>query len=183
MEYVEGKSLSELIPPEGLGPREVLRYAVQIADALGKAHAAGVLHRDLKPSNIMVTPEGCVKLLDFGLAKMFEPDSSPDRFLQSDALTEEGTVAGTAAYMSPEQAGGRNLDARSDLFSFGTVLYEMAAGRRPFTADSRLALLNRIVNDDPQPPVRSHRCRRSWRGRFCAVCTRIRQAGIRPWRT
>ena len=130
----------------------MVRYAVQISDALAKAHAAGVLHRDLKPSNIMITAEGCVKLLDFGLAKMFGPDSSSDRPQQWEPLTEEGAVVGTAAYMSPEQAEGRTLDARSDQFSFGTILYEMCTGRRPFTADWRLALLMKIVNEDPQPP-------------------------------
>jgi serine/threonine protein kinase len=152
MEYIEGKSLSELIPPRGVNPQEVLRCGAQIADALGKAHSAGVLHRDLKPSNIMITAEGCVKLLDFGLANMFEPVTSPERMLKSDALTQEGVVAGTAAYMSPEQAEGRNLDAPSDLFSFGTVLYEMATGRRPFTGNSRLTLMHRIANEEPQHP-------------------------------
>jgi serine/threonine protein kinase/Tol biopolymer transport system component len=153
MECVEGKRLDELIPSKGLRPTQVLRYAVQMADALAKAHTAGVLHRDLKPSNLMVTAEGRVKILDFGLAKVLErPDASPDAPIAACDLTEEGVVMGTAAYMSPEQAEGRKLDARSDIFSFGSVLYEMATSRRPFAANSRLALLTKIVNEDPQPP-------------------------------
>jgi serine/threonine protein kinase len=154
MEYVEGKRLDDLIPPKGLRPSQLLRYAVQVADALAKAHGAGILHRDLKPSNIMVTSEGSVKLLDFGLAKVLEPaDSTPDAPTATvQQLTEEGAVVGTAAYMSPEQAEGRKLDARSDIFSFGSVLYEMVTGRKPFTADTKLALLTRIVNEEPQPP-------------------------------
>jgi Tol biopolymer transport system component/predicted Ser/Thr protein kinase len=154
MEYIEGKTLDELIPREGMRPAQALRYAVQIADALAKAHGAGILHRDLKPSNIMATPEGRIKLLDFGLAKVLEPpDTSPDApTVTAQYLTEEGTVLGTAAYMSPEQAEGRKLDARSDIFAFGSVLYEMATGRRPFSGDSRLALMSKIVNEDPLPP-------------------------------
>src|SRR5215471_9066740 len=154
MEYVQGKRLDELIPREGLCPGQVLRHAVQIADALAVAHSAGILHRDLKPSNIMVTVAGRSKILDFGLAKTFEPsDSSPESTMTMWQLTEEGAVVGTAAYMSPEQAQGHKLDGRSDIFSFGSVLYEMATGRRPFTADSRLALLSKIVNEDPAPPT------------------------------
>ena len=152
MEYVEGKRLDELIPLKGLPARLVIRYAVQIADALAHAHSGGILHRDLKPSNIMVTPDGRIKLLDFGIAKIMQRDGSPERPLESAVLTEEGMVVGTAAYMSPEQAEGRKLDARSDLFSFGTVLYEMTTGRRPFTGDSRLAVMTRILNTDPEPP-------------------------------
>jgi serine/threonine protein kinase/Tol biopolymer transport system component len=155
MECVEGKGLDALIPPQGLAPAKVLHYAVQMADALARAHAAGILHRDLKPSNIMVTDEDRVKILDFGLARQFlADDSSPAAPARSVELTGEGILAGTAAYMSPEQAEGRKLDSRSDIFSFGTVLYEMATGRRPFTADSRPALLARIVNEDPEPPGR-----------------------------
>ncbi len=155
MEYVEGKTLDELVRAKGMRLAQVLQYAVQIADALAQAHAAGILHRDLKPSNIMVTHDGRVKVLDFGLAKLLEPaDSSPEGVtLTARTFTEEGAVLGTAPYMSPEQAEGRKLDARSDIFSFGSVLYEMASGRRPFTGDSRLSILARVVNEDPPPPM------------------------------
>src|SRR2546425_596137 len=111
MEYIEGQALDELIAPKGLRLRQALHYAVQVADALAKAHGAGILHRDLKPSNIMVTDEGRIKILDFGLAKLLEPaESSPDgATLTARPMTEEGTLLGTAAYMSPEQAEGRKL--------------------------------------------------------------------------
>src|SRR5436190_547136 len=154
MEYVEGKTLDNLIPAKGLRPADVLRYAVQIADAMAKAHGAGILHRDLKPSNIIVTDEGRVKILDFGLAKLLDTDdSSPEgTTLTARPITQQGTVLGTVAYMSPEQAEGRKVDARSDIFSFGSVLYEMVTGRKPFAGDSRLSLLSKIVSEDPAAP-------------------------------
>ena len=154
MEYIEGQTLDDLIARKAIRSVQALKYAVQIADALAKAHGAGILHRDLKPSNIMVNDEGLIKVLDFGLAKLLEPaDSSSDATtLTARSLTEEGAVVGTAAYMSPEQAEGRNLDGRSDIFSFGSVLYEMITGRRPFTGDSRLSILAKILNENPTPP-------------------------------
>ena len=153
MEYIDGKTLDSVIRAKGLRPRQVVKYAVQVADAMAKAHAAGILHRDLKPSNIMVTREDHVKILDFGLAKLTNPreTSENDTTLTQRPLTEEGWVMGTAAYMSPEQAEGRTLDGRSDIFSFGTVLYEALCGRRPFESDSRVTLLAKIINDDPSP--------------------------------
>src|SRR5262245_51238850 len=112
MEYIEGQTLDQLIAPKGIRPELTLKYAVQIADALAKAHEAGILHRDLKPSNIMVTDERRIKILDFGLAKLLEPgDFSPDAStLTARPLSEEGAMLGTPAYMSPEQAEGRKLD-------------------------------------------------------------------------
>jgi eukaryotic-like serine/threonine-protein kinase len=154
MECVDGQTLSELIPSKGMRPPQALKYAVQMADALAKAHAAGIVHRDLKPSNVMITEEGRVKILDFGMAKLMEAvESSPDApTVTARQLTEEGAVVGTAAYMSPEQAEGRKLDGRSDIFSFGSVLYEMVTGQRPFGGDSRLSVLSKILNEDPKPP-------------------------------
>jgi serine/threonine protein kinase/Tol biopolymer transport system component len=153
MEYVPGKTLDHVIGRRGLGLSESLKYAVQIAHALAAAHAAGIIHRDLKPTNIMVTNEGVVKLLDFGLAKLLEPEqtSPDDSTLTSPPLTEEGTVMGTAAYMSPEQAEGKKVDARSDIFSFGSVLYEMVTGRRAFQGNTNLSMLAAILEKEPPP--------------------------------
>ena len=157
MEYVDGKTLGQLIPKRGMRMEEILRYAIQIAGALAKAHAAGIVHRDLKPGNIMVNAEGRVKLLDFGLAKLTEPDppAGPDEDAATRTLlarSEEGSIAGTAAYMSPEQAEGKPVDARSDIFSFGAVLYEMATGTRAFQGDSKLSTLSAVLRENPKPP-------------------------------
>ena len=154
MELVRGKTLSQLIS-HGLRQSEVLRYAIQMADALSKAHSAGIIHRDLKPGNIMVTDAGVVKLLDFGLAKLREPDLGDATVTQTlgtsnSPLTDEGIVIGTTAYMSPEQAEGRAIDARSDIFSFGCVLYEMLAKRRAFDRPSRTSTLAAILTEQPQ---------------------------------
>ncbi len=140
MEYVEGKPLCGPLRVE-----EAVKLALQIAGALEDAHSRGLLHRDLKPGNILVTAKGAAKLLDFGLAKlMTDSDSEATK-------TIEGAVMGTAAYMSPEQAQGKSLDERSDIFSFGTVLYEMLSGTRAFSGSSMLDTLNSVVRDDPAP--------------------------------
>jgi len=147
MEYVAGRTLEQLIGRKGLKLNETLKCAMQIADALAVAHAAGIVHRDLKPGNVMVTESGLVKVLDFGLAKLTEAvvgEEAPTR-------TAEGTILGTLAYMSPEQAEGKRVDARSDIFSFGAVLYEMLTGRRAFQRDSRLSTLAAILREEPQP--------------------------------
>jgi len=155
MEYVAGETLDKLIGRKGLRVREALKYSIQIADALAAAHAAGVVHRDLKPTNIMVTPQGLVKILDFGLAKLTGPldtDAYAETVhAEASPHTEEGTVLGTVAYMSPEQADGRKIDARSDIFSFGSVLYEMITGRQPFPGSSKLSMLSAVMHRDPQP--------------------------------
>jgi serine/threonine protein kinase len=134
MEYVDGKTLDQLIPRHGMRLNEALKVAVQIADALAAAHEAGIVHRDLKPGNLMMTEKGQVKVLDFGLAKLTEKilPSAEDATLTAKPDTEEGKILGTVAYMSPEQAEGKKVDARSDIFSFGSVLYEMVTGRRAF---------------------------------------------------
>jgi Tol biopolymer transport system component/predicted Ser/Thr protein kinase len=152
MEYVEGTTLDQLIASTGLRPAQVQRFAAQIADALAKAHGSGILHRDLKPSNVMVTPDGRVKILDFGLAKLLEQSHAQSDATTMAAITKEWAVLGTPAYMSPEQADGRKLDARSDIFSLGALLYEMATGQRPFTGGSAPSILARILSEDPKPP-------------------------------
>ena len=153
MELVEGKTLGDVIGKQGLRTDQVLKYGLQVADALAKSHAAGIIHRDLKPNNIMVTDAGLVKVLDFGLAKLAEP--STDEFAETRTAaaphTEEGTIVGTVAYMSPEQAQGKPVDARSDVFSLGAVLYEMAMGKQAFARDSRLDTLTAILRDQPAP--------------------------------
>jgi len=161
MEYVLGKTLIDLIPKGGLRVPQVLKYAVQMTDALQTAHAAGIVHRDLKPGNVMVTETGLVKVLDFGLAKLTDrsPLSNTSASAENDAtatiaeapLTVEGSIIGTVSYMSPEQAQGKRVDARSDIFSFAVVLYEMVTGTRAFSGDSALSTLSAILRDETRP--------------------------------
>jgi Tol biopolymer transport system component/predicted Ser/Thr protein kinase len=158
MEFVPGKTLDQHIGKNGMALRDALKYGVQIAAALARAHAAGIVHRDLKPANVIVGEDGCVKLLDFGLAKLTEkadddPQGETATMTAHDdkPQTEEGAIVGTAAYMSPEQAEGRKVDARSDIFSFGSVLYEMLTGRRPFEGATKIATLSAILHKDPKP--------------------------------
>jgi eukaryotic-like serine/threonine-protein kinase len=149
MEYVEGKTLDQLIPRHGMRLNEALKVAVPIADALVAAHEAGIVHRDLKPGNLIVTEKGQVKVLDFGLAKLTEKvlTGAEDATLTA----RENQIVGTVAYMSPEQAEGRKVDARSDIFSFGSVLYEMLTGQKPFQGDSKLSIMTAILREDPKP--------------------------------
>lgn len=149
MEYLEGKTLEQLLEKGPLPADQVLRYGIEIADALDKAHRKGIIHRDLKPGNIMITSAGA-KVLDFGLAKLAasEPFES-EAETKSRSLTMDGAVLGTLPYMAPEQLEGRALDARADVFAFGAVLYEMASGGRPFTATQRAGLIAAILTTDP----------------------------------
>jgi len=152
LEYVQGTPLHRIISGRPLEPHRALDYAMQIADALSTAHAAGIVHRDLKPANIMVTrlsDRDTIKVLDFGLAKRV--DSLPADGLTFSARTRHGAVLGTPAYMAPEQAQGRPIDARSDIFAFGAVLYEMLAGRLAFSGDSEVSTLMAVISSAPAP--------------------------------
>jgi Tol biopolymer transport system component/tRNA A-37 threonylcarbamoyl transferase component Bud32 len=158
MELVDGKPLNELIPRKGMRLAEALRIAAQVAGALTTAHAAGIVHRDLKPANIMVDGHGRVKVLDFGLAKLSAPAAvfaageDQATVALDQPVTEEGMIIGSVPYMSPEQAEGKPVDARSDIFSFGAVLYEMITGQRAFRGESRASTLAAVVEKDPQAP-------------------------------
>jgi eukaryotic-like serine/threonine-protein kinase len=152
MERVRGRSLADAIPAGGLPLADALRYATQTAEALATAHAAGIVHRDLKPGNVMVTDRGDVKVLDFGLAKLLpSPGSGADPTVSSDG-TQFGAVLGTPDYMSPEQAKGEQVDHRTDIFSFGMLLFEMLTGERPFRGSNRIATLHALVSE-PAPHV------------------------------
>ena len=153
MERVEGSTLRNLLVGGPLPVKKLLQVATQIADGLARAHEAGIVHRDLKPENVMVTKDGLVKILDFGLAKLSHAKSGSDEGfdLPSETRTSPGVVVGTASYMSPEQASGEAVDFRSDQFAFGSILYEMAAGRRAFQKKTGVDTLAAILNEEPEP--------------------------------
>ena len=150
MEYLEGETLAERLARGPLPTSQIARFGSQIAEALQKAHRTGIMHRDLKPGNIMITASGA-KLLDFGLAKFAQPEALIDDVTQRKPLTREGTIVGTFRYMSPEQLEGKSLDHRTDIFSLGVVLYEMATGQHPFQGDSQASLIAAILSTDPAP--------------------------------
>jgi serine/threonine protein kinase/Flp pilus assembly protein TadD len=153
MEYVDGMSLDALLAGHEPPLATLLGYARQVASALAKAHAAGIVHRDLKPANIMITADGVAKVLDFGLARLEASEAN----VNTTALTQAGAVLGTPAYMSPEQAMGEPSDYRSDIFSFGIILYELACGRRPFQGADALSMARQIAFKEPQPPAEVNR--------------------------
>ncbi len=187
MEFVPGKTLDQCIGRSGLSLKDTLKFGIQIADALARAHAAGIVHRDLKPGNIIVGDDGRVKLLDFGLAKLTEKsEGDPDGLTATMATedgpqTEEGAIVGTVAYMSPEQAQGQKVDGVSDIFSFGSVLYEMVTGRRAFDGPNKISTLSAILHFEPRAAKARLRpmCRSSWKRSSPAACVRIWSAARR----
>jgi serine/threonine protein kinase len=152
MEYVEGQSLSQLVAKRRLSITEALNFAIQISDALAAAHRAGIIHRDLKPANVMVGSEARIKLPDFGLAKLTAKEHvGGDESTEASDSSREGLGLGTASYMSPEQAQGGAIDSRSDIFSFGAVLYEMTTGRRAVSGTTMMSTLAAVIIHDPPP--------------------------------
>jgi hypothetical protein len=154
MELVSGQTIQEIVHERSLDLKTILQLSIQMADALEEAHSKGIIHRDIKPGNIMVTERGQVKILDFGLAKMDVPVEGDIHTLSTQSRTESGVLIGTVQYMSPEQALGQKLDRRTDLFSLGAVIYEMAAGRRAFSGESAASTLLQILQSQPESILR-----------------------------
>lgn len=154
MEYIEGKNIKEKMEEGSLPLKDSLRIALEISEALEKAHESGIVHSDLKPANIMITPQGHVKVMDFGLAKRVLPagEEEINRTLTHASITEQGTIARTLAYMSPEQARGDKIDGKSDIFSLGVMLYEMISNEHPFSRPTALEILSAVLRD-PVPSI------------------------------
>ncbi len=170
MELVEGKNLSEITPNDGLSLGQFFDIAIPLADAIATAHGVGITHRDLKPANILLDHAGRVKVLDFGLAKLFQSDPDKDETVGKDSDTQPGVVLGTVSYMSPEQAEGKKVDHRSDIFSLGIVFYEMATGQRPFKGDTNLSIMSSILRDTPSSVTDIKRTLPNQLGRILEHC-------------
>ncbi len=180
MEYVPGKTLVDAIPPGGLPLQQTIKYGLQMADALAAAHAAGIVHRDLKPANVIVSDKGRVKILDFGLAKLTPVKALEDmQTAVLEPLTVQGAIVGTVSYMSPEQAQGLPVDGRSDIFSLGSVLYEMATGERAFPGDNSVSILTSILRDEP--PKLNELSMGSWGGLERVIRQCLRKAPSERW--
>lgn len=151
MELVQGQTLAEALPSDGFPVPKLLSIAIALADAIGAAHQQGVVHRDLKPANVMIAADGRIKVLDFGLAKHERTREASAETATTRGLTAQYQIVGTAAYMSPEQAQGQPTDSRSDIFSLGIILYELATGARPFRGDSAMSVISAILKDVPEP--------------------------------
>jgi serine/threonine-protein kinase len=151
MEYIGGRTLKAVIDVDNLSPARALDFAIPAAEALQTAHDKNIIHRDIKPTNIMVSDTGYVKVLDFGLATLAAAPGASEDSIPTTALSQVGVSCGTVGYMSPEQAMGVRLDQRSDIFSFGIVLYELITGRRPFVGDNAMAVLHSVIFENPMP--------------------------------
>jgi serine/threonine protein kinase len=152
MELLEGSSLKQRMSEAPISVEELLDFGIQTSDALESAHASGFIHRDIKPANLFIVSHSRMKILDFGLAKVCAPTVANDP-LEEESLTWDSIIPGTTSYMSPEQVRGEEIDARSDLFSLGVVLYEMATGQKPFVGKNRVLLMNAILNEQPKFPT------------------------------
>ncbi len=183
MELVEGKTLREMLAEGPLPTRRMLSLAAQVADGLAKAHAAGIVHRDLKPENLMVSRDGFIKIMDFGLAKLapVSAEGLSEMPTAAPQQTASGVVLGTVGYMSPEQASGRAVDFRSDQFTFGSILYEMVTGRRAFSRPTAAETLAAIIRGSRSPcPPRGRRRRFHWAGSSSAAWPRIPRSATPP---
>jgi serine/threonine protein kinase len=167
MELVDGQSLDQMLPPSGFDLDRLFALAIQIAEALASAHEKGIVHRDLKPANVMVTDDGRVKVLDFGLAKLAGQGEEAE---ETQLMTQAGMLLGTVPYMSPEQVQAKPVDHRSDIFSLGILLYEMATGERPFHGDNSASVISAVLKEQPPPVTELKRDLPNHLGRIVRRC-------------